>query len=343
MPDKPYNILLRKLLNHTATKEEKKELRRLWEQSKGNPDPEDLLPYEDWLDTPIDGALPEDLRQRTMEFILSHDTVAAETGRRKHPRIIRWLPAAAAAAILFVTAGIWIFRSTRIKEIPMTTVSTAYGEKKTLSLPDGSTVYLNGGSALHFPQEFSLHDRTIQLEGEAFFDVRSSPGHPFVVRTAGLSTTVLGTAFNVTAWPDETNTTVSVRSGKVRVAAAGSNNPAAITGDDNPRELELTAGSRAIYTGQDHRLARYRIASADAGSWKDNLLIFDNAGLLEIFRALERKYNVHFAPATPDLLQYRYSIRFEGLTIRQSLDKLSLLGGLRFSWKDNLITIKAKP
>jgi ferric-dicitrate binding protein FerR (iron transport regulator) len=341
MPEQPYNILLRKLLDRTASKEDKNELRRLWERSKGNPDPEQLLPYEDWLDTPGEGTLPRDLHQRTMEYILSVDAVTEKTDGISPRRITRWLPAAAAAAILFVMAGIWLFRSTRIKAIPMTTITAAYGEKKILTLPDGSTVYLNGGSSLHFPQEFSLHDRMVRLEGEAFFEVKSSPDHPFVVRAARLATTVLGTSFNITAWPDETNTTVSVRTGKVRVATSFPNDPANIPKENE--ELELTAGARAVCTDQDHRLAAGRIAPADAGSWKDNLLIFDNAGLGEICHALERKYNVRFAPASPDLLQYRYSIRFDGLTIRQSLDKLSLLGGLRFSRQDNRITIKGRP
>src|SRR5688572_8298430 len=87
-----------------------------------------------------------------------------------------------------------------------------------LRLPDGSTVLLNEGSKLEYPITFSGDTREVFLQGEGYFDIQHNPSKPFVVKTANVTTTVLGTAFNVKAFPSEKHITVTVTRGKVKVS-----------------------------------------------------------------------------------------------------------------------------
>src|SRR5690606_22184900 len=78
-----------------------------------------------------------------------------------------------------------------------------FSGKQFLHLPAGSTVILNKNSELGYDDDFGTEIREVRLTGEAFFDVEHDPDHPFIVKTGDVNTRVLGTAFNVTAWPDQ--------------------------------------------------------------------------------------------------------------------------------------------
>lgn len=206
------------------------------------------------------------------------------------------------------------------------------GERKILTLSDGSVVHMNGGSSVHFPERFDKKERVVRLEGEAFFEIMPDNTRPFTVQTGYVATRVLGTAFNIAARPDA-GITVAVKTGKVLVTVTGGKRD----------EVQLLPGMKAIYRGPQYNLAVSGFPAGNAGSWTNNLLIFEQVSLEEICLALSRKYGVRFIPSSPALLRCQYSTRFDGLTLQQSIDKLSLLGNLHFSRKDSIITIKGTP
>lgn len=335
MGDSRFTILFGKLLNRTATEEDKSELRGLWTPQTGSPDTDQLFPYEEWQEATAEGPLTQTVQQKTLHYILSKDTSVTITKYRKPPVLLRWF-SAAAAVLLLLTGGYWLLQHNTVKEIPQRIVATAMGERKNITLADGSTVYLNGGSSIHFPMHFDETQRSVQLEGEAFFEIAPDSARPFIVQIGGVATTVLGTAFNIAARNGNSNIVVSVKTGKVKVATDANK-------ESNPGEVQLMPGMQAVYNGQQHRLTVSNISVQNAGSWKDNRLVFDNASLAEICLALERKYGVRFEAASLALLHCMYSTSFDGLTLLQSTDKLSLLGNLHFTREDSIITIKGTP
>ena len=100
----------------------------------------------------------------------------------------------------------------------MVFVSALRGQQKTLILPDGSTVWLNAASTLAYPVDMTDGARTVELSGEAFFDVAARPSHPFLVRAREMSIAVLGTRFNVRNYPEEIRSQAMVVSGAIRVS-----------------------------------------------------------------------------------------------------------------------------
>ena len=138
--------------------------------------------------------------------------------RREHPPRPRGLRLVvsgvlAAAAVIALLIALPSLRGQTV------TVTAPRGEQVAVVLPDGSQVELNAGATLNHPRRFGGAERRVHLEGEAFFDV-ASDGRPFTVETFNAEVTVLGTSFNVRAWPEESaaRTEVAVTSGRVRVS-----------------------------------------------------------------------------------------------------------------------------
>ena len=131
-----------------------------------------------------------------------------------------WKSVAAAAVIvvLSVTATLWIsYNHFDRDNIAMVEHYVNNGTRETISLPDGTTVHLNSGSHVFYPENLEGKTRTIYLIGEAEFKVARNPKKPFIVRSSNMAITALGTEFNVKAYPEEDVITASLIEGKVRV------------------------------------------------------------------------------------------------------------------------------
>src|SRR5882757_5500278 len=156
-------------------------------------------------------------------LILTEKEWPSHTAREKKP-LRRRLTAILAIAATLITIGtaVWlIHRTSRPKDTsPLATLTkktTERSEYKYLLLPDSTQVWLNASSSLEFPDHFKPGKREVILSGEAYFDVKHADKSPFVIHTGKISTTVLGTAFNIKAYPDRENIIVSVSRGKVKV------------------------------------------------------------------------------------------------------------------------------
>lgn len=161
------------------------------------------------------------------------------------------------------------------------TIATPKGGQYRLTLPDGSTVWLNAASSLRFPVAFERRERVVEITGEAFFDITRDEHRPFTVRTdKGMEVRVLGTSFNVNVYGDEPSQTVTVVSGKVSVqqgAASGM--------------VRLSPGQQA-FSGSGGLERREAVNVEQITAWKSGLFHFQSEDIASIMRQVSRWYDV---------------------------------------------------
>jgi ferric-dicitrate binding protein FerR (iron transport regulator) len=197
----------------------------------------------------------------------------------------------ARAAVLtgvIVAAGWWLYLNqykmpASGSKAPVAAVTpvksaTQRGEMKYLLLPDSTQVWLNVASTIEFPETFSSI-REVTLHGEAFFDVKHAADHPFLIHTGAVTTKVLGTAFNIKAYPGQADVVVSVKRGKVEVRK------------DDKVMATLTMGQevavKAILPQETAGVQQQRSVAA----WTRGELSYASRPLSEVLQDLERNYN----------------------------------------------------
>lgn len=232
--------------------------------------------------------------------------------------------------------------------------STAYNEIATprggqyqIILPDGSKVWLNAASKLKYPIQFSKEKREVELEGEAYFEVRSrgimgeskveDTRIPFIVRTKHQKIEVLGTHFNVSAYADEMLTKTTLTEGSVRVA------PTAIyiqnSADYQPFTI-LKPGQQASSTGGN--IDRREVDVENEISWKNGEFAFINTPLADILRDIGRWYDVEIDMSTVPQTKYTVFISRK-VPLSSVLRMLEKTGNLDFAWNTaNQIIITPK-
>lgn len=166
-------------------------------------------------------------------------------------------------------------------------LSVPRGEQYRLVLPDGTKVWLNAASQLQFPTAFTGGQRRVQLTGEGYFEVAADAAQPFVVQTAGMDVEVLGTHFNVKAYPDEPGTQTALLEGSVRIVSADGKNKVM-----RPGEVATVAHGSGI------QIVRDRDAD-QAVAWKDGFFAFRNADIAVILREIGRWYDVEIVYEGP--------------------------------------------
>ncbi|MDX1941035.1 MAG: FecR domain-containing protein [Saprospiraceae bacterium] len=237
---------------------------------------------------------------------------AAKAADNQKLRVVahrRWL-SAAAGILLLVVASVWVLQSGSKQMI----VQTSLGEQQKITLPDGSSVVLNENSKLIYPQHFDKSNtRSIQLNGEAFFEVKPNADKPFIISTNLTEVTVLGTSFNVRAYEGETTTEVEVATGQV--AFGVKNTDASIT---------LKPGQTGIFDNKASKLYYKSTAQLNAQAWFTNRLNFEGASLADVFQVLERYYKIKFDIANPDINRCEFTSNFENSELSEVTASISL-------------------
>ncbi|QEH43298.1 FecR family protein [Chitinophaga sp. XS-30] len=172
------------------------------------------------------------------------------------------------------------------------TITIPRGRQFRLLLPDGSKVWLNSASSIRFPVAFTGTTREVTVTGEAYFEVTENKQLPFIVNVPGrTSLRVLGTRFNVKAYPDETVTVATLLEGRLAVAVTGGN------------QAILNPGQQAVMEGT--QLQQRNVPNAEAAvAWKNGLFNFDNKKLDEVMRELARWYDLEivYEKGIPDIM-----------------------------------------
>ncbi|MDC1204065.1 FecR domain-containing protein [Salibacteraceae bacterium] len=224
----------------------------------------------------------------------------------------RWTIAASIALIFGVSSTYYYSTS---KENTSTVSLTEYstGQKqKTVTLEDGTEVILNSNSNLEIHNDFGKKSRTVELTGEAFFEVAKNPDLPFVVITSNSTTKVLGTAFNIKT--SLQSTTIQVEHGKV--SFSGSNKNLILE-----KEMSAQSDNKGLISIIQPDLNR--------GAWRTGILKFGDEPMSNVIKTLQDYYNVPIS-AEGNLSDYRLTATFDNIKIEQALDEISLIHQLTY-------------
>jgi len=238
----------------------------------------------------------------------------------------RWT--SVAAALLLITGFLYLFKTDMfrivnpVREQQMLSLA---GERKQLQLADGTRVWLSPNSKLNYPDKFYGKQRLISLQGEAFFEVAHDVKHPFIIKTGKVSTTVLGTSFNISAYKNNNTINVTLVTGRVAVALE--------TKNDIKTEVILPNQQIIIDMAGD-KLTKINFPGATSFLNK-RLGIFEYKGttLEEVIKDIEAQYNVNIM-AENNLSDHAYYGNLNmNDSVEQTLDKLCLV--MEATWKIN--------
>ena len=258
------------------------------------------------------------------EWIAQHET-KVKIKKSK----FRWA-AVRVAAVLVITAGIWRMNRNeggeKIQSTPfvsLTKKNTNRSESKFILLEDSSRIWLNASSSLEFPDQFDAAKREVFLSGEAYFDIKHADKIPFIIHTGNVSTTVLGTAFNIKAYPGQKNITISVSRGKVK-----------ITRKDG-WETMLIKGQQLKLNKEQEEATEKNIPAEKIAAWQEGNIVFDDETMEDIISDMERIYNVTISISHQTLDGVKISTSFKReIGVEQALQVLCKLTDTELKQKD---------
>lgn len=259
------------------------------------------------------------------------ERVNLRTGHNKEhlDNIVTYQKFSRVAAVLIplflLTGGLFYYFTS---DNEMIEISAAYGEQKHLLLPDSSEIWLNSGSIIRYPEMFAKDKRLVTLNGEAYFSVKKETAKPFIVETSRLSVKVLGTKFNVRAYPNDEDITATLTSGKVEVSVQS----------QSPQILK--PNERLTYDKNTSSVHISTVNTADTDSWIVGKLTFTNATAGEIFRTLERRYNITMDNMTSIPASKRYTVKFlKDENLDEILNILKDIIGFNYRQHENKIVL----
>jgi ferric-dicitrate binding protein FerR (iron transport regulator) len=276
--------------------------------------------------------LDEAEKQQMLQHILGQ----APQSRLRKIINIRHVWPRVAAVLLLCGGGYAVLKrinSSSSRKSEQMDIYTAYGQQKVVRMPDSTKIILNAGSHINYVYSYTNKQQEVFLEGEAFFEVTTDAARTFVVHSGELSTTVLGTSFNVRAYKADPAISVQVKTGKVQVALSS----AAATNDAKP--VTLLPAQQVTYAGAGN-LSIQDVNAMDIAGWTTDKLIFNDQPVTVILNELERVYNIHFNTVNKTALTRRYTIRLKKMPLTYMLETVSVLTGLQFQAKDSMIVIR---
>ena len=208
----------------------------------------------------------------------------------------------------------------------------SYGQKSTIFLSDGSIIHLNSGSSVSYLKGFHNDKRQIELSGEAYFEVAKDINRPFTVIAHGVTTTALGTSFNVNTY-SKNEVTVSLAEGKVQVEFDNEYN--------GIQDQYLVAGEQLAYN-RDLKTIKKSLFNPKINAWKDGILFFENASQKEVFEALELWYGLSFSVSEPFDEEWRINASYDNQNLSSILASLGYIQGFDFEILDKEVFIKNK-
>lgn len=315
-------ILFNKYLTGEATEVEIEELLK-------------LVKTED-ADKDLDAEMAQfwDLQRDQKADHVDWETIYSRTVSADSPHKKTWKPLQvwmSAAAILICICSFAFFLRFHTQLNPAQTYligKARAGQTTTVLLSDGSKVTLNSGSELKYPARFNGNRREVYLKGEAYFNIRHESGRSFQVHSGNLLTTVLGTSFNIMAYPELSHMSVTVLTGKVAVKNMVSS-----------KLVTLLPRQRANLNTEKQLTVDAVSDLSDLVAWREGKLAFDHATLEEITVKLSNKYGVSIKVANQQKALKKITGTFNKQSLEEIVKAITHLTGSRFTQTANNYTI----
>ena len=296
----------------------------------GHAGEEEVTTVDNWFqsfenDKPL--SLPEEeLEAAKLEIWEKIATaITIEKKKRVIPLLMKVAASAAIVAGLILTVFLLKNRQAGNTALTYTTVSTKNGERKSLTIKDGTRLTLNAGTTVHVYDDFSAARRVDLVDGEVFFDVQRDPQKPFHIQSNGLTITVLGTSFNVLSYKELNKISIGVVTGKVKVAKDTA------TLDILQKDQEL------IY---DKDLQTHNTIAMDESllAWKEGRLLLNDVSFNEMSFLMKKNFGIDVLTENPQITNTKYTTQlFTSMTAEQAVEVLASIHNLKIKVKNNQI------
>jgi len=201
-------------------------------------------------------------------------------------------------------------------EITWQEIYSPVGMRSHVVLPDGSNLWLNAGSEVKYSIPFTRENREVELKGETFLDVAKNEQSPFVVKTGDAEVEVLGTQFNVNAYPETEQVQVALKEGKVKFRFAGDEGTIKFC-EMQPNDLLEFDKENKTVSSENTNIEKYI-------AWHQNKMILDDTPMTELAGLLERWYGVKVVIADEEIKQYRFTTTFDNEPLHRVLELLEI-------------------
>ncbi|MDC2624534.1 FecR family protein [Bacteroides ovatus] len=257
--------------------------------------------------------------------------VKSRMSGNRHKGTMWWQWVQRAAAILFipllVTLMLQYWGRNEQELAQIMEVKTNLGMMTSLTLPDGTLVYLNSESTLSYPSRFDNDTRNVTLQGEAYFEVAKNPEKKFIVSTSHQSQIeVLGTHFNVEAYEKEDRISATLVEGKIGFIYKS---------NDVSKKVLMDPGQKLVYDSKDNKVRLYTTSGESEIAWKEGKIIFRNTPLEEGLRMLEKRYNVEFIIKNDRLKGDSFTGTFTNQRLERILEYFQLSSQIRWRYLDS--------
>ena len=239
--------------------------------------------------------------RKLFDALMVHDDQTTNNciSTKRIPKIIRqWLKIASVIILTLTINYLYQKYKSENEVIAMNTVSVPAGQRTNITLPDGTNVWLNARTTLQYPVTFSQKQRTVFLKGEAYFDVTKKKKTPFIVRTDKYDIEVLGTQFDVDAYPDQTAFETTLMKGSVKV-----------TSQYFPEQTITLKPHHKAYV-KDGQLAVTKVNDFTPYRWKEGLICFKDEPFQTIMEDFEKYYGIRIIINNKKVLKYSYNGKF---------------------------------
>lgn len=320
--------LIIRLLSGEASPSEKKTIAEWIAQSAEN-----KKLFTDLREIWLSSGTQTNADQYNLEAAINQFRQKIRPGEKQKTVKINFQPYLKYAAIVVLALALpfsYYLGSRKVAQSSVTTISCAFGDKSSIVLPDSSRVWLNSGSTLTFNSDFRNGGRKVELKGEAFFTVAKDKNHPFRVKTSDLEIQVLGTEFNVKAYPDENSISATLVEGSIEVIG-------------QHQQTRLTPDQKLVFDKASQKMAMYELTDTSPDTeWKDGRLIFRNESLAELEPKLERWFDVDIIFADEQVKSRRFTGVLERESILEVVSYFDLSNLVACKIEGNKIIIKSE-
>ncbi|SMC59749.1 FecR family protein [Pedobacter africanus] len=253
---------------------------------------------------------------------------------------------ASAALLLIFTIFMLLFSPFGSNTALKSQVVTKKGSKTMVKLPDGSSVWVNADSRLQYADNFKGKLREVWLDGEAFFDVKKDPAHPFIIHTDKINIKVLGTAFNVKSYPKDQVIETSLIRGRIEVSfndrpseniILRPNEKLTVRKDQSEPDNAEAENTPKIKLDNLLRLnAQNQVVET---AWMDNKIAFSNCPMSDIAVMLERRFDINVEFKDQEVMKYRYTGIFNDESINDILKIMKITKPFNYKLNGKKLTI----